>query len=586
MYDSGDSPYDTSGCPDAETQDTDDDAERPCAPASPPGPSALSGHGLGTHRVAGSSIPRDCRACGETFPSGNALFRHLNDAHVCPCAPGSPPGSSDPSADDSPTSDSGGPEQRFDDSPAADDAAPRDTRPDHGTPSGGSGGARADAGGRRDGAASANGSDAVMPEANAPGPGPNALGDAPAVSSVSVPEPGLAGRIADCLARLLAAGDEPPPDPALPSLLAAALSHILGSGSAGAPDPCTPPWPAALPAAPVPPPPSPSPSAPATSRAHPPAVPAAHALGAGADGAPVSSAPPTDTSPSTAPAPPPPPEDPPGPPALSRKAIRAAARAQARAAGRAAQAEARATAAADAARSRAERTARARSNAQVNRRAREAAQALVAAEAAAERQALDAAIEQARIESRTLRELSEIRRTAADPPPPLCASPGCSQACDPTGERAALCAQKGYPGPITITRCFSCSLRRNLYFKRQRQGSSPPNAAGTAAIPESTDAAQAGVAAGARRAATDAHAGETSDAATSQPPAHAAGRQATPPLRNPPSGILLSRSACTSHMRSRATSGDSSCPQYGDETRHTPGSTSGSPVATSPGPQC
>ena len=81
-----------------------------------------------------------------------------------------------------------------------------------------------------------------------------------------------------------------------------------------------------------------------------------------------------------------------------------------------------------------------------------------------------------------------------------------------------MCAQKGYPGPIVITRCFGCSLRRNLYFKRQRQGSSPPNAAGTAAIPESTDASHAGVAAGARRAAADAHAGETSDAAASQPP--------------------------------------------------------------------
>jgi len=117
VYDSGDSPYDTSGCPDAETQDTDDDAERPCALASPPGPSAFSGRGLGTHRVAGSSIPRDCRSCGKIFLSGNALFRHLNDAHACPCAPGSPPGSSDPSADDSPTSDSGGPELRSDDHP-------------------------------------------------------------------------------------------------------------------------------------------------------------------------------------------------------------------------------------------------------------------------------------------------------------------------------------------------------------------------------------------------------------------------------------------------------------------------------------
>ena len=231
-------------------------------------------------------------------------------------------------------------------------------------------------------------------------------------------------------------------------------------------------------------------------------MPAAHALGAGADGAPVSSAPPADTGPSTAPTPPPLPEAPSDPPALSRKATRAAARAQARAAERAAQAEARATAAADAARSKAKRTARARSTAQANRRAREAAQALVAAEAAAERQALDAAIERARIESRTLRELSETRRTTADPPPPLCASPGCSQACDPTGERAALCAQKGYPGPITITRCYGCSLRRNLYFKRQRQGSSPPNAAGG-----SPDAGRAGVEASTRRAATDAHAG-------------------------------------------------------------------------------
>ena len=112
------------------------------------------------------------------------------------------PDDPDPSAHDSSTSDSGGPElrfddhpddhglytwdeflenygdadgaarwerapkQRFDDSPPADDAAPRDTRPDHGTPSGGSGGARADAGGRRDGAASANGSGAVTSSAD------------------------------------------------------------------------------------------------------------------------------------------------------------------------------------------------------------------------------------------------------------------------------------------------------------------------------------------------------------------------------------------------------------------------------------
>eukprot|EP00614_Pseudopedinella_elastica_P000139 CAMPEP_0172601400 /NCGR_PEP_ID=MMETSP1068-20121228/21540_1 /TAXON_ID=35684 /ORGANISM="Pseudopedinella elastica, Strain CCMP716" /LENGTH=203 /DNA_ID=CAMNT_0013402363 /DNA_START=140 /DNA_END=747 /DNA_ORIENTATION=+ len=120
-------------------------------------------------------VGRACLTCGRTFPSGNVFYRcHLTDARECPYATGSPPGSS-------------------------------------GTPSGGSGGASADAGGRRDGASSANGSDAVVPEANAPGPG----SDAPAVSSVSVPVPGLAGH----LAGLLSAGDG---DPALPGLLAAA----------------------------------------------------------------------------------------------------------------------------------------------------------------------------------------------------------------------------------------------------------------------------------------------------------------------------------------------------------------------------
>ena len=68
--------------------------------------------------------------------------------------------------------------------------------------------------------------------------------------------------------------------------------------------------------------------------------------------------------------------------------------------------------------------------------------------------------------------------------------------------------QKGYPGPIT--RCFGCSRSRNLYFKRQRQGSSPLNAAGGEAIPESTGAERAGVEAGTRRTATDAHAGDGS----------------------------------------------------------------------------
>jgi len=87
-----------------------DNAGGSCGPRRPP---------------VGPGIPRACHACGETFPSGNVLFRdHLTDARVCPYAPGSPPGSS-------------------------------------GIPSGGSGGASADAGER--GGAASNDSDAAMP---------------------------------------------------------------------------------------------------------------------------------------------------------------------------------------------------------------------------------------------------------------------------------------------------------------------------------------------------------------------------------------------------------------------------------------
>jgi len=71
---------------------------------------------------------------------------------------------------------------------------------------------------------------------------------------------------------------------------------------------------------------------------------------------------------------------------------------------------------------------------------------------------------------------AQIYRTTADQPPPLCTSLGRYQACDPTVERMAWCAQKGYPGPIT--HCPGCSRRRDRYFAGQRQCSRPPDVAG------------------------------------------------------------------------------------------------------------